>query len=211
MFTRPLGWLCGELLSKVSGHATVVQRAALGIVEEAKDEFPNLTLLVQSQKREPVLKRSRSIMSKVMSIHNGEDLANGMTNIFKFSRSTPQHLRTQLLPKMGHRKSHQLMIAKAQIKPSLLMERDHLINAIYFPARTVISNLVYASYAIITCMAAYSKMAVGLLKNFTLIQSAQRQKDGSINNQSAISKHNAKKARLPFRKNNAVLKRQKKS
>ncbi|GCB65647.1 hypothetical protein scyTo_0007764 [Scyliorhinus torazame] len=152
-------------------------------------------------------------MSKVMSIHNGEDLANGMTNISKFSRSTPQHLRTQLLPKMGylHRNSQQLMIAKAQIKPSHLMERDHLINAIWFPARTVINNLVYASYAIITCMAAYSKMAVGLLKNFTLIQSTQRQMDGSINNRHAISKHNAKRNRLPFRKNNAVLIHQKKS
>ncbi|XP_067885820.1 uncharacterized protein [Heterodontus francisci] len=60
-------------------------------------------------------------MSKVMSMHNGEDLANGMTNIFKFSRSTPQLLRTQILPKMGklHRNSHQLMTAQAQVKPSL--------------------------------------------------------------------------------------------
>ncbi|XP_067885821.1 spermatogenesis-associated protein 9-like isoform X2 [Heterodontus francisci] len=93
-------------------------------------------------------------MSKVMSMHNGEDLANGMTNIFKFSRSTPQLLRTQILPKMGklHRNSHQLMTAQAQVKPSLPMERDHLLSVISFPARTVLNNLVYASYAIIICM-----------------------------------------------------------
>ncbi|XP_067885822.1 spermatogenesis-associated protein 9-like isoform X3 [Heterodontus francisci] len=147
-------------------------------------------------------------MSKVMSMHNGEDLANGMTNIFKFSRSTPQLLRTQILPKMGklHRNSHQLMTAQAQVKPSLPMERDHLLSVISFPARTVLNNLVYASYAIIICMATYSKMAVGLLKEFTLVQSTHQEKDGSINNQYALSKLHTTKNGSPLGKDNLVPK-----
>ncbi|XP_043577452.1 spermatogenesis-associated protein 9-like [Chiloscyllium plagiosum] len=147
-------------------------------------------------------------MSKVMRKHNDEELANGMTNIFKFSRSTPLLLRTQFLPKMGnlHRKAHQLMTAQAQIKPPQLMERDHPLNAISFPARAIINNIVCASYAIIICMAVYSKMAVELLKDFTLVQCTQREKDGSVNNQFAISKHCTTKNGAPLEKNNIVSK-----
>ncbi|XP_055489295.1 spermatogenesis-associated protein 9-like [Leucoraja erinacea] len=192
MFTRPIGWLCGELLSKFSGHATVVQRAALSIVEEAKDEFPNLTSLVQSQKREPVLKRSRNVMSKVMRMHNDEELANGMTNIFKFSRSTPQLLRTQQLPKMVnlHLSFHQPMIAQAQVETCLPMGHKHLPNVNYLPARTVITNLVYA---IIICMATYSKMAMGFLKEFASVSPTQQRKDGSTSKQYEFSKHHMTK------------------
>ncbi|XP_072137290.1 spermatogenesis-associated protein 9-like isoform X2 [Mobula birostris] len=132
-------------------NASVIQRAALVIVEEAKDEFPNLASLVQSQKRDPVLKRSRSVISKVMSVHDDGELANGMTNIFKFSRSAPQLLQIQILPKVAnwHLSSQQMMVAQAPVQTCLPMRHEDLLIANSFPARTVVVNLVYA---IIICM-----------------------------------------------------------
>ncbi|XP_048475024.1 uncharacterized protein LOC125487471 isoform X2 [Rhincodon typus] len=105
-----------------------------------------------------------------------------------------------------HCKTHQLMSAQAQIKPPQPMERGHPLNAMSFPARAIINNLVYASYATIICMAVYSKMAVGLLKDFTLVQRTQRAKNSSIDNQCTISKHDTTKCGSPLEKNNIVPK-----
>ncbi|KAH0628096.1 hypothetical protein JD844_008815 [Phrynosoma platyrhinos] len=48
MALRPIGWICGEMVRKFAGQAEIIQRATLEIIDEIRDEFPNLLRLTSS-------------------------------------------------------------------------------------------------------------------------------------------------------------------
>ncbi|MBZ3882677.1 Spermatogenesis-associated protein 9 [Sciurus carolinensis] len=92
---KPIGWICGQVLKNCSGKMEGIQKVIMDLIDEFKDELPNILRLSQSnQKREPVQKRSR--MAITLAKINRRALIQGLNSISRSSQSVAKLLHPQL-------------------------------------------------------------------------------------------------------------------
>ncbi|XP_062828320.1 spermatogenesis-associated protein 9 isoform X2 [Anolis carolinensis] len=102
MTLRPIGWICGEMVRKFAGQAEMIQRAFLEIIDEIRDEFPNLLRLTSSnQQRDRTVKESGTVMGRVFSSPHGVIIRNGLTKISRSSKSIATFIQPQLAKKLA--------------------------------------------------------------------------------------------------------------
>ncbi|XP_033020651.1 spermatogenesis-associated protein 9-like [Lacerta agilis] len=111
MSLRPIGWICGELVRKFAGQAQIIQRVVLEIIDEIRDEFPNLLRLTSSnQDGNRTVQQSRSVVARVFySAH--AVMVSSSKSIAKFVQP---HLLQKLtdLQRVSHNLLHKLNAPK---------------------------------------------------------------------------------------------------
>nr|XP_020648866.1 spermatogenesis-associated protein 9 [Pogona vitticeps] len=181
MSLRPIGWICGEMVRKFVGQAEIIQRAFLEIIDEIRDEFPNLLRLTNSnqQSNRPV-KESGSLMARVFSSAHGAIIMNGLTKISRSSKSVAKLLQPQLAKKLAELNmiSHRLLNTLSTPKQPLYRVKNRTVffyDAISYPARTALTSVMCASYAALICLAVSLNKILGKIKSIVHTEDASRE------------------------------------
>ncbi|XP_041131918.1 spermatogenesis-associated protein 9-like isoform X2 [Polyodon spathula] len=68
MLRRKIEWICGSFFKTFSGQAPTVQKASLDILEEVKDNVPNIVGVPQSSQQpyESLVRRYRGLMVRAL-------------------------------------------------------------------------------------------------------------------------------------------------
>uniref|UniRef100_A0A670Y5H0 Spermatosis associated 9 n=1 Tax=Pseudonaja textilis TaxID=8673 RepID=A0A670Y5H0_PSETE len=144
MALRPIGWICGEIVRKFAGQAGVIQRAILEIVDEIRDEFPNLLRLTRS---------NQSVITRAFYSAHGAIIMNGLTTLSQSSNSIAKVLQPQLARKLTELNilSRRLLITSNTPKQPLYRIKVgkfiFFYDIISYPAKAALTSLMCASYA----------------------------------------------------------------
>ncbi|XP_060091659.1 spermatogenesis-associated protein 9 [Heteronotia binoei] len=184
MALRPIGWICGEMVRKFAGQAEIIQRVFLEVIDEIRDEFPNLLRLSSSNQQEVVVQESGSVVAKVFSSAHGIVLVNGLNKLSRSSKSIAKLLQPRLAKKFAELK----MISKRLLKnvnasnqPLYKMgdSTQLFYDVISYPAKTALTGVMCASYAALIYLAvAISK----LLEKFKKIAQGEKTSRESSSN-----------------------------
>nr|XP_056704905.1 spermatogenesis-associated protein 9 [Euleptes europaea] len=159
MALRPIGWICGEMVRKFAGQAEIIQRIFLEIIDEIRDEFPNLLRLSSSnQQGETVVKESRSVVAKVFSSSHGRVIVNGLNKLSGSSKSIAKLLQPRLARNFAELNaiSSRLLKNINTLKQPLYKMKDRNLffyDVISYPAKTALTGVMCASYAALIYLA----------------------------------------------------------
>ncbi|XP_054842138.1 spermatogenesis-associated protein 9 [Eublepharis macularius] len=159
MALRPIGWICGEMVRKFAGQAEIIQRIFLEIIDEIKDEFPNVLRLTSSnQQAEAVVQESRSMVAKVFSSAHGAVIMNGLNKLSRSSKSIAKLLQPRLVRKFVELNmiSDRLLKNRNAPKQPLYKMKDRKLffyDVISYPAKTALTGVMCASYAALIYLA----------------------------------------------------------
>ncbi|XP_077203756.1 spermatogenesis-associated protein 9 [Paroedura picta] len=185
MALRPIGWICGEMVRKFAGQAEIIQRVFLEIIDEIRDEFPNLLRLTSSnQQGEVVAQESKSVVAKVFSSAHGAVLMNGLNKLSRSSKSVAKFLQ----PRLARNFAELNMISRRLLKnentpkqPLYETKEKKLLfyDVISYPTKTALTGVMCASYAALIYLAvAISK----LLEKFKKIVQKEKTSTESSSN-----------------------------
>uniref|UniRef100_A0A8D0DN46 Spermatosis associated 9 n=1 Tax=Salvator merianae TaxID=96440 RepID=A0A8D0DN46_SALMN len=171
MALRPIGWICGELVRKFAGQAEIIQRAFLEIMDEIRDEFPNLLRLTSSnQQNDRTVQGSKSVMARVFSSPHAAVVMNGLTRISHSSKSFAKLLRPHILRKFEELStaSHRILKNVNAPKKPLYKIKDTKIffyDVISYPAKTALTSIMCVSYAALILLAISAHKILGKIKS----------------------------------------------
>ncbi|XP_062984687.1 spermatogenesis-associated protein 9 [Elgaria multicarinata webbii] len=181
MALRPIGWICGELVRKFAGQAEIIQRAFLEIIDEIRDEFPNLLRLTSSnqQSNHPV-QESGSVIARVFSSTHGAIIMNGLTKLSRSSKSMAKFLKPQVAKKIAELStvSHRLLKNLNIPKQPLYGMKDKTIffyDIISYPAKTALTGVMCVSYAALIYLAVSINKMLEKIKDLIQTESASRE------------------------------------
>ncbi|XP_066473007.1 spermatogenesis-associated protein 9 [Tiliqua scincoides] len=181
MALRPIGWICGELVRKLAGQAEIIQRVFLEIIDEIRDEFPNILRLTSSnQQSDQTMQGSRSVMARVLSSSHRAVIMNGLTKLSSSSKSVAKLLQPQLARKLAelNKISHRLLTKVNTPKQPLYKMKDKRIffyDIISYPAQTALTSVMCASYAALIYLAVSLNKVVEKIKKILEGEQASRE------------------------------------
>ncbi|XP_048360316.1 spermatogenesis-associated protein 9 [Sphaerodactylus townsendi] len=185
MALRPIGWICGELVRKFAGQAEIIQRAFLEIIDEIRDEFPNLLRLTSSnQQAEAVVQESESGVAKVFSSAHGTAIINGLNKLSRSSKSMAKLLQPRLaknFAELNMISSRLLKNINAPKQPMYKMKDRKLCfyDVISYPAKTALTGVMCASYAALIYLAIAICKILEKLKR--IVETEKPSREGSSN------------------------------
>ncbi|XP_062828319.1 spermatogenesis-associated protein 9 isoform X1 [Anolis carolinensis] len=180
MTLRPIGWICGEMVRKFAGQAEMIQRAFLEIIDEIRDEFPNLLRLTSSnQQRDRTVKESGTVMGRVFSSPHGVIIRNGLTKISRSSKSIATFIQPQLAKKLAELNMltrRLLNTLNGPKKPLLRVKNSTLFfyDIISYPAKTALTSVMCVSYATLIFLAISINKILGKIKSLVETQKPSR-------------------------------------
>ncbi|XP_061478563.1 spermatogenesis-associated protein 9 [Rhineura floridana] len=181
MTLRPIGWICGELVRKFAGQAEIIQRAFLEIIDELRDEFPNLLRLTSSnQQNDRTVQRSGSVVARVFSSDHGAIIMNGLSKLTHSSKSIAKFLQPHLLRKFAELNtlSYRLLEKLNAPKPPLYKMKDRTMffyDVISYPAKTALTSVMCVSYAALIYLAVSINKVLGKIKNIIEMEKTSRE------------------------------------
>ncbi|XP_063151476.1 spermatogenesis-associated protein 9 [Candoia aspera] len=181
MALRPIGWICGELVRKFAGQAEVIQRAFLEIVDEIREEFPNLLRLTRSnQETDHSVQKSESVITKVFYSAHGAIIMNGLTTLSQSSNSIAKILQPQLARKLTELNilSRRLFKTLNTPKQPLYRMKDKKVffyDIISYPAKTALTSVMCASYAALIFLAVSINKLLAKIKDIIQTEEASRE------------------------------------
>ncbi|XP_003920790.2 spermatogenesis-associated protein 9 [Saimiri boliviensis] len=181
MLIKPVGWICGQALKNFSGRIEGIQKVIMDLVDEFKDEFPTILRLSQSnQKREPAQKTSKIRMAIALAKINRETLIQGLNSISRSSKSVAKLLHPQLacrLLELRHISARLLREVNAPRQPlyNMQVRKGSLFEIISFPAKMVLTSIIYASYAALIYLAVCVNAVLEKVKNIFQEEESIRQ------------------------------------
>ncbi|XP_030047806.1 spermatogenesis-associated protein 9 [Microcaecilia unicolor] len=196
------------------GQSQLLQRTAVDIIDEIKDEFPIIMQLPKtSQSKEPVLTTSKTVLATVLKSPKGTAVVSGLIGLSRITNSTARHLQPQLTNKFVELNSMSNSLLKTQNihdRPFNILDRKgSLLQAVSFPAKTAFTSLLYALYAVLIYVTLYINLMVALMKNLTAEEKSSmgRNSDG-LRSSRTISSPSATDARYygsPLQKQTSSL------
>nr|XP_020042672.1 spermatogenesis-associated protein 9 [Castor canadensis] len=190
---KPVGWICGQVLKNFSGRIEGIQKVIMDLIDEFKDEFPNILRLSQSnQKREPVPKTSKIRMAVALAKINRGTLIQGLNSISQSSKSVAKLLQPKLIYRLSELKgiSHRLLRevnTPRQPLYNVQVGRGSLFEIISFPAKTALTSIMYASYAALIYLAVCANAVLEKVKYIFLEEESIRQNRENGNYRKAFS------------------------
>ncbi|XP_029428886.1 spermatogenesis-associated protein 9 [Rhinatrema bivittatum] len=174
MFTRLINyikWVYENSAIRMPGQSQLLQRTAVDIIEEIKDEFPAIKqITTKSQSKEPILATSKTVLAKVLKSPKGTVVINGLIGLTKITDSTARYLRPQLTNKFLELNNISKCLLKIENSRrqsfyNIRNRKGFLLQMAAFPAKTVFTSLIYACYAVLIYVTLYINVMVGLMKN----------------------------------------------
>ncbi|XP_001504660.1 spermatogenesis-associated protein 9 [Equus przewalskii] len=191
---KPVGWICGQVLKNFSGRIEGIQKAIVDFIDEFKDEFPTILRLSQSnQKREPMQKTSKIRMAVALAKINRGTFLQGLNSISRSSKSVARLLQPQLACRLLELRdiSHRLLREVNAPKQPLYntqVRKGSLFEIISFPAKTALTSLIYASYAVLIYLAVCVNAVLEKVKKiFQEEESIRQNREESENLRNAFS------------------------
>ncbi|XP_026528406.1 spermatogenesis-associated protein 9 [Notechis scutatus] len=181
MALRPIGWICGEIVRKFAGQAGVIQRAILEIVDEIRDEFPNLLRLTRSnQETDHRVQKSESVITRAFYSAHGAIIVNGLTTLSQSSNSIAKVLQPQLARKLTELNilSRRLLITSNTPKQPLYRIKDKKVffyDIISYPAKAALTSLMCASYAALIFLAVSINKLLAKIKGIVQTEDTSRE------------------------------------
>ncbi|XP_062942417.1 spermatogenesis-associated protein 9 [Cynocephalus volans] len=178
---KPIGWICGQVLKSFSGRIEGIQKAIMDLVDEFKDEFPTILRLSQSnQKRESVQKTSKVRMAIALAKINRGTLIQGLNSISRSSKSVAKLMQPQLVCRLLELRdiSHRLLREVNEPRQPLYnmqARKGSLFEIISFPAKTALTSIMYASYAVLIYLAVCVNAVLEKIKNIFQEEESIRQ------------------------------------
>ncbi|XP_033020671.1 spermatogenesis-associated protein 9-like [Lacerta agilis] len=173
MSLRPIGWICGELVRKFAGQAQIIQRVFLEIIDEIRDEFPNLLRLTSSnQDGNRTVQQSRSVVARVFySAH--AVMVSSSKSIAKFVQP---HLLQKLtdLQRVSHNLLHKLNAPKQPLY-KMKVKSMFLYDVISYPTRTALTGVMCISYAALIYLTVSINKALGRIKSIIETEKSSRE------------------------------------
>ncbi|XP_058024867.1 spermatogenesis-associated protein 9 [Ahaetulla prasina] len=181
MALRPIGWICGEIVRKFAGQAGVIQRAILEIVDEIRDEFPNLLRLTRSnQETDRRMQKSESVITRAFYSAHGTIIMNGLTTLSQSSNSIAKVIQPQLARKLTELNilSRRLLRTSNTPKQPLYRMKDKKVffyDIISYPAKAALTSLMCASYAALIFLAVSINKLLAKVKGITETEDTSRE------------------------------------
>ncbi|XP_053148655.1 spermatogenesis-associated protein 9 isoform X5 [Hemicordylus capensis] len=181
MALRPIGWICGEMVRKFAGQAEIIQRAFLEIIDEIRDEFPNILRLTSSnQQSDRTVQGSGSVVARVFSSAHGAVIMNGLNRLSQSSKSIAKFLQPYLVRKFSelNKVSHRLLKKLNTPKQPLYKMKDRrlfLSDIISYPAQTALTSVMCVSYAALIYLAFSINKIMEKIKNIMQGEKASRE------------------------------------
>ncbi|XP_042311183.1 spermatogenesis-associated protein 9 [Sceloporus undulatus] len=186
MALRPIGWICGEIMRKFAGQAEIIQRATLEIIDEIREEFPNLLRLTSSnQQNDRTVKESRSVMARVFSSAHGVTIRNGLTKISRSSKSIAKLIQPQLARKLAELNTVSrrfLNTLNGPKQPLYKVKNSSLFfyDVISYPAKTALTSVMCVSYAALIFLAVSINKILGKIKNIVEAEKVSRESSDNL-------------------------------
>nr|XP_028604718.1 spermatogenesis-associated protein 9-like [Podarcis muralis] len=181
MSFRPIGWICGQLVNKFAGQAQIIQRLFLEIIDEIRDEFPNLLRLTSSnQDGNRTVQGSRSVVARVFSSAHAVMIRHGLGHLSRSSKSIAKFVQPHLIQKLAglHRLSHcllQKLNAPKQPLYKLKEKSIFLYDVLSYPTKTALTGVMCISYAALIYLAVSINKALGRIKSITETKKSSRE------------------------------------
>ncbi|XP_070592438.1 spermatogenesis-associated protein 9 [Erythrolamprus reginae] len=159
MALRPIGWICGEIVRKFAGQAGIIQRAVLEIIDEIRDEFPNLLRLTRSnQETDRRVQKSEPVINRAFNSAHGAIIMNGLTKLSRSSNSIAKVLQPQLARKLAELNILSRRLLRTSNTPRQPLHRMKnkkvfFYDIISYPAKAALTSLMCASYAALIILA----------------------------------------------------------
>ncbi|XP_060239562.1 spermatogenesis-associated protein 9 [Meriones unguiculatus] len=193
MEIRPIGWISGQVLKNLSGRLEGLQKAVMDLIDEIKDELPNILRLSEStQKNEPVQRTSKVRMALALAKINRGTIIKGLNSISSSSKSVAKLLQPQLACRLLELRhiSHRLLREVNEPRQALTniqVRKRSLFDIISFPAKTALTSILYASYAALIYLAVCVNAVLGKIKSIFQEEESIRQNRGSETFRKAFS------------------------
>nr|XP_044989202.1 spermatogenesis-associated protein 9 isoform X1 [Jaculus jaculus]XP_044989203.1 spermatogenesis-associated protein 9 isoform X1 [Jaculus jaculus]XP_044989204.1 spermatogenesis-associated protein 9 isoform X1 [Jaculus jaculus] len=165
----------------------VIQKVLVDLIDEFKDEIPTILRPSQSkQKKKPVPKTSQARkFLRTVKINRGT-LIQGLTSISCSSKSVARLLQPQLASRLLELRSmsyHLLREVNAPKSPphAVQARKSSLLAIISFPAKAVLTSIMYASYAALIYLAIAVNALLEKIKNIFQEEESIRQHGESEN------------------------------
>uniref|UniRef100_A0A452HAK1 Uncharacterized protein n=1 Tax=Gopherus agassizii TaxID=38772 RepID=A0A452HAK1_9SAUR len=139
---KPIGWICGQVIKRLSGQGIAV----VEIIDEIKDEFPTIIGMQQSNQAEAGQKPAITVVG--MNI----EVINGLNRISTSSKSVAKALQPKIVQNFAELNtlSHRLLKNVNIPKQPLYKNQSRtfsLFDVISYPAKTALTSIMCASYA----------------------------------------------------------------
>ncbi|XP_025038196.2 spermatogenesis-associated protein 9 [Pelodiscus sinensis] len=191
---KPIGWICGQVIKRLSGQAYLIQRVVVEIIDEIKDEFPTIIGIQRSNQHIPILQASRSVVASTFSSSPGVRVINGLNRISASSKSGAKFLQPRLVQHFAelNTMSHRLLKNINTPKQPLYKNQGRtfsLFDVISYPAKTALTSIMCASYAALIYVALSISTVVGTIKNIVQEEKASRVKSKNEEEKDGFSKY----------------------
>ncbi|XP_013928758.1 PREDICTED: spermatogenesis-associated protein 9 [Thamnophis sirtalis] len=233
MALRPIGWICGEIVRKFAGQAGVIQRAILEVIDEIRDEFPNLLRLTRSnqvnyfsynkltifvlnlkaflflfQETNPRVQKSESVITRVFYSAHGAIIMNGLTTLSQSSNSIAKVLQPQLVRKLTELNilSRRLLRTSNTPKQPLYKIKDKKVffyDIISYPAKAALTSLMCASYAALIFLAVSINKLLAKLKGIIETEDTSRESSSEDVDENGFPKD--PEATSPLQQDSSIL------
>uniref|UniRef100_A0A9L0TQ34 Spermatosis associated 9 n=1 Tax=Equus caballus TaxID=9796 RepID=A0A9L0TQ34_HORSE len=187
-----MAYTCPPLVASLQVEG--IQKAIVDFIDEFKDEFPTILRLSQSnQKREPMQKTSKIRMAVALAKINRGTFLQGLNSISRSSKSVARLLQPQLACRLLELRdiSHRLLREVNAPKQPLYntqVRKGSLFEIISFPAKTALTSLIYASYAVLIYLAVCVNAVLEKVKKiFQEEESIRQNREESENLRNAFS------------------------
>ncbi|MBN3279893.1 SPAT9 protein, partial [Polyodon spathula] len=150
MLRRKIEWICGSFFKTFSGQAPTVQKASLDILEEVKDNVPNIVGVPQSSQQpyESLVRRYRGLMVRALP-KPGQAL---IQQPRLSEKSTPAQLSMT-------------MTSEAKHSPSRATGgRGSVLDLITWPAKSAFSGMLQASYTVYMYLSVHFNRAISRIR-----------------------------------------------
>ncbi|XP_004678182.1 PREDICTED: spermatogenesis-associated protein 9 [Condylura cristata] len=200
---KPIGWICGQVLKNFSGRIEGIQKVIVDLIDEFKDDFPTIVRSRSKQKRERLQKTSKIRMAVALAKINRGTLIQGLNTISSSSKSVAKLLEPQLACRLLELRdiSHRLLREVNAPKQPLYnrqVRKGSLFEIISFPAKTVLTSIIYASFAALIYLTVCVNTVLEKVKKIFQEEELIRQnRGGSDNLKKAFSEPVLSKATIP--------------
>uniref|UniRef100_A0A8D2J847 Uncharacterized protein n=1 Tax=Varanus komodoensis TaxID=61221 RepID=A0A8D2J847_VARKO len=135
----------------------IIQRSFLEIIDEIRDEFPNLLRLTSSNQK------PRSVITRELSSTHGAIIMNGLTKLSRSSKSVAKFLQPRFARKITELSmiSHHFLETLNSPKQPLYGMKDRTMffyDVISYPARTALTSVMCVSYAALIYLVSITKI-----------------------------------------------------
>ncbi|KAM5299951.1 spermatogenesis-associated protein 9 [Ctenodactylus gundi] len=190
---KPIGWICGQAVKNCSARIEGIQKVIMDLMDEFKDDFSTILGLPHSnQNKEPEQKTSKVRMAIALAKINRGTLIQGLNTLSTSSKSVARLLRPQLARRLLELRDLSRRLLREVNAPRQPLytgpvRKSSLFEIISFPAKTVLTSIIYASYAALIYLAICVNAVLKIVKNIFDEEDAIRRNRETNDSRKALS------------------------